>query len=145
MTITTTVSSQTPTGSETTLRKRGCLFFVGRGLKWFGIVLVTLIVLGVAYQTIATEQDKRAYSPLGQFYTVNGHPMHMICMGEGTPTVILQAGAAAESGWWYWVQSQLTEHTRVCAYDRAGLGWSEPASGSRDPLTVAALTVSWAR
>jgi pimeloyl-ACP methyl ester carboxylesterase len=64
--------------------------------------------------------------------------MHMICMGEGTPTVILQAGATAESLWWYWVQSQLAEHTRVCAYDRAGLGWSEPASSSRDPLPIVA-------
>ena len=122
--------------SETPARKRGCLFYVKRLLKWFGIVLVMLVLLGVAYQTVATEIDKRTYSPRGQLYTVNGHQMHMVCMGEGSPTVILQAGGGAESLWWYWVQNQLAEHTRVCAYDRAGLGWSEVASTPRDPVTI---------
>ena len=116
--------------------KRGCLFTIGRALKWFGIVLVVLVLLGVAYQTIATEQDKRTYAPRGQLYAVNGHQMHMICMGEGSPAVILQAGGYAESLWWYRIQNQLATHTQVCAYDRAGLGWSEPAAGPRDAITI---------
>jgi hypothetical protein len=81
----------------------------------FGIVLVTLVLLGVAYQTIAIELDKRNYAPRGQLYTVNGHQMHMVCMGEGSPAVVLQAGGLADSLWWYRVQNQLAEHTRVCA------------------------------
>ena len=121
---------------QSTSRRRGCLFYVGRGLKWIGIALVVLVLLGIGYQTIATEADKRNYAPRGQLYTVNGHQMHMICMGEGSPAVILQAGASAESLWWYRVQNQLAEHTQVCAYDRPGMGWSEPVSGSRDPLTI---------
>jgi len=116
--------------------KRGCLFYVKRGLKWFGIVLVALIILGVAYQTIATELDKGTYAPRGQLYTVNGHQMHMICVGEGNPAVILQAGGLAESLWWYWVQNQLAEHTRVCAFDRPGFGWSEAVDGPRDALAI---------
>ncbi|MBZ0292129.1 MAG: alpha/beta hydrolase [Anaerolineae bacterium] len=124
--------------SRTTQQKRGCLFTVGRVLKWFAIFLVALIVLGIGYQTVATELDKGKYSPRGQFYTVNGHQMHMICMGEGSPAVILEAGATAESLWWYRIQQQLAAHTQVCAYDRAGLGWSEVAEGPRDPLTIAA-------
>jgi pimeloyl-ACP methyl ester carboxylesterase len=110
-----------------------------RALKWFGIILVTLVLLGVAFQTIATEIDRRTYAPRGQLYNVNDHQMHIICTGEssdGSPTVILQAGGAAESLYWYWVQNQLAEHTRVCAYDRAGLGWSEPVSTPRDPVTI---------
>jgi pimeloyl-ACP methyl ester carboxylesterase len=62
--------------------------------------------------------------------------MHMICKGEGTPAVILQVGASAESLWWYRVQNQLAEHTQVCAFDRPGMGWSDPVEGSRDPLTI---------
>ncbi len=116
--------------------RRGCLFYVKRGLKWFGITLVALIVLGVAYQTIATELDKSNYAPRGQLYNVNGSQMHLVCMGEGGPTVILQAGLTAESLWWYWVQNQMAEHTQVCAYDRPGLGWSEPVTGSRDAFTI---------
>ncbi len=114
----------------------GCLFTIRRVLKWFGIVLLLLIVVGLAYQTIASESDKGKYPAPGQLYTVNGHQMHLICMGEGSPAVILQSGATAGSLWWYWVQQQLAEHTQVCAYDRAGLGWSEATSGPRDPLTV---------
>jgi pimeloyl-ACP methyl ester carboxylesterase len=134
--MTSSTFSQTATRAETASRKRGCLFYVTRGLEWFGIALAALVLLGVAYQTIATELDKRNYAPRGQLYTVNGHQMHMICMGEGSPAVILQAGASAESLWWYRVQNQLAEHTQVCAFDRPGMGWSEPVDGSRDALTI---------
>ena len=133
---TVTSASETPVQAQNEKRKRGCLFYIGRGLKWFGIILITLIVLGVAYQTIATELDKRNYSRRGQLYTVNGHQMHMVCMGEGSPTVILQGGASADALWWYRVQTQLAEHTQVCAYDRPGMGWSEPVEGSRDGLAI---------
>lgn len=118
--------------------RQGCLFQVKRGLKWLGIVLIALVVLGVAYQAIATELDRRTYSPRGQLYTVNDHQMHLVCKGEGSPAVILEAGGGAESLWWYRVQNQLAAHTRVCAYDRPGHGWSEPTSEPRDALTIAA-------
>lgn len=120
------------------VQRRGCLSSIGRLMKWFGIVLVALVVLGVAYQTLATEADKGKYAPRGQFYSVNGHQMHLICMGEGSPAVILEGGATAESLWWYWVQQQVAARTQVCAYDRAGLGWSEVAEGPRDPQLIAA-------
>jgi pimeloyl-ACP methyl ester carboxylesterase len=132
-----TTATATQVQPQSTPHRRGCLFHIKHTLKWFGITLVVLILLGVAYQTVATEMNKGKYTPRGQLYTVNGHPMHMVCMGQGSPAVILEGGATAESLWWYWVQQQLADHTRVCAYDRAGLGWSEVANGSRDPLTIA--------
>jgi pimeloyl-ACP methyl ester carboxylesterase len=119
-----------------TSHRRGCLFYVTRALKWFGILLAALIVLGLGFQTIATEIDRRSFSPRGQLYSVNSQQMHMTCAGEGSPTVVLQAGGGADALSWYWVQGQLAQHTRVCAYDRAGLGWSEAASTSRDPITI---------
>ncbi len=117
-------------------RKRGCLFYIRRTLKWFVIVLFGIIVLGVVYQTVATELDKRSYAPRGELYPVNGHQIHITCIGEGSPAVILQAGGVAESLWWYWIQQQAAEHTQVCSYDRPGLGWSQPASGPRDARTI---------
>lgn len=117
-------------------RKRGCLFYVRRMLKWLGIIVVTLVVLGVIYQSVATEQDKGKYAPRGQLYTVNSHQMHMVCAGQGSPAVILEAGGYAESLWWYRVQSQLATHTQVCSYDRPGMGWSEPTTLPRDPVTI---------
>lgn len=133
---TVTSARETPVQAQKVQRKRGCLFQLGRGLKWFGIILVALVLLGVVYQAVAVELDKRNYPPRGQLYTVNGHQMHMICMGEGSPTVILQAGGLDESLGWYRIQHQLAEHTRVCAFDRPGLGWSETVSGPREALTI---------
>ncbi len=114
----------------------GVWFWLKRGLKWLGISLLVLLVIGFAYQTIATEKAKGQYPVRGQLYNVNGHRMNIYCTGEGSPTVILEAGGVANSLWWYRVQAQLAQHNRVCAYDRAGQGWSEPASGSRDALTL---------
>ncbi len=116
--------------------KRGCMFYVRRGLMLFGIILIVLALFGATYQTIATETDKATYPQRGQFYSINGHQMNIYCTGEGNPTVVLEAGGVANSLWWYRVQGQLEKHTRVCAYDRAGQGWSEPAAGSRDALTL---------
>lgn len=119
--------------------KRDFRFQMKRGLKWCGIAFCALALLGVGFQTIATWIDNRTYTPRGQLYTVNGRQMHMVCLGQsntGEPTVILQAGGANESLWWVRVQAQLADQVRVCAYDRAGLGWSEPADTPRDPLTI---------
>jgi pimeloyl-ACP methyl ester carboxylesterase len=52
--------------------------------------------------------------------------LHLYCTGEGTPTVILMAGGGAFSIDWALVQPKVAESTRVCSYDRAGLGWSGP-------------------
>jgi pimeloyl-ACP methyl ester carboxylesterase len=134
--MTTINATQITASAESRSQKRGCLFYVKRGLKWLSIALVALVLLGLGYQTITTEIDRRTYSPRGQLYTVNDHQMHMVCMGEGSPTVILQAGGGADSLWWHWVQNQLAEYTRVCAYDRPGYGWSEPTSEPHDALTI---------
>lgn len=120
------------------LSRRGLLFYVGRGIAWFCAGLVALLLLCVTYQALAMEQDRRSFAPRGQLYTVDNRQMHIVCEGEGSPVVVLEAGGAAESLWWYWVQQQLAQHTRVCAYDRAGHGWSDPAPGSRDPQAIAA-------
>src|ERR1044071_6363816 len=89
---------------ETTTRKRGCLFYIRRGLKWLGIAILLLLILGFTFQTVGVELDKRAYPVRGQLYSVNGHQMNLYCTGEGSPTVILEAGGFANSLWWYRVQ-----------------------------------------
>ncbi len=132
---TTTVSNEIK-AAEPTAHKRGCLFYIKRGLKWLGISLLLLLILGFTYQTIATQVDKSTYPVRGQLYNVNGHQMNIYCTGEGSPTVILEAGGVANSLWWYRVQGELAQHTRVCAYDRAGQGWSEPVDGPRDAITL---------
>lgn len=117
-------------------RKRGCLFYAARGALGIGIALLGLVFAGVIYQSVSTQMTRQNFAPRGKLYSVNGHQMHLVCAGEGSPAVILEAGGGAESSWWYWVQQQLSQHTRVCAYDRAGHGWSEPVSTSRDPDSI---------
>ena len=67
---------------------------------------------------------------------VGGHSLHIDCLGEGSTTVILEAANLGMSAHWIWVQQQLAQTTRVCAYDRAGMGWSERGPEPRDARQV---------
>ncbi len=68
---------------------------------------------------------------------VNGYRMHLYCTGEGSPTIILDAGLGNDSLIWARVQPELSKTTRVCSYDRAGFGWSDPQPGPRDANHIA--------
>jgi len=57
-------------------------------------------------------------------------------MGQGSPTVVLDAGSGAFSAQWVRVQQEVSGITRVCAYDRAGMGWSEMGPDPRDAKQV---------
>lgn len=63
--------------------------------------------------------------------------MHLSCSGEGSPTVILEPGSGSNSLTWFLVQPDLATSTRVCAYDRAGLGWSESGPNPRTGQRIA--------
>jgi pimeloyl-ACP methyl ester carboxylesterase len=63
----------------------------------------------------------------------DGRMLHLVCMGEGSPTVILTAGAGDWSLTWSKVQPAIARSTRACAWDRAGFGFSDPAP---QPQTV---------
>ena len=73
----------------------------------------------------------REPAPPGRFVDVGGHRLHVTCGGSGTPPVLLESGIAASSLSWARVLPQIAAFTRVCAYDRAGLAWSDPASSAR--------------
>jgi pimeloyl-ACP methyl ester carboxylesterase len=61
------------------------------------------------------------------FVNVNGHEMHYVCTGKGSPTVVLDSGSPETTAEWRSVQPAVARLTRVCSYDRAGLGSSAPA------------------
>jgi pimeloyl-ACP methyl ester carboxylesterase len=62
----------------------------------------------------------------GLMVLVGEHRLHLDCAGQGAPTVVMDAGLGGTSLDWVRVQPQLARYTRVCTYDRAGYGWSEP-------------------
>src|SRR6185312_5884574 len=55
----------------------------------------------------------------------DGRVIHMVCMGQGSPTVILTAGWGGWAISWNKVQPAVARKTRVCAWDRAGFGMSQ--------------------
>ena len=73
----------------------------------------------------------REVPPPGEFIGGCGHRLHVVCHGEGSPAVVLESGVAASSLSWARVQPGIAAFARTCAYDRAGLGWSDPASSPR--------------
>jgi pimeloyl-ACP methyl ester carboxylesterase len=107
-----------------------------KALRIISILLLVILILSLVTLTagaIAKSNLAKQYPAPGQLVDVGGYKMHIHCTGQGSPTVILAAGTADFSTTWAYVQPEVAKLTRVCAYDRAGLGWSEP---SPLPLTV---------
>jgi pimeloyl-ACP methyl ester carboxylesterase len=94
-----------------------------------GTVVLALLLIGVLYQRIGAQRSQRA--PIGTLIDVGGHRLHVNCAGAGSPVVLFEAGIAASSLSWALVQPAIARFTRVCAYDRAGLAWSDPPSSPR--------------
>ena len=99
----------------------------------------SLVVAGwVASALLAQQSDLP--SPPGQLIDIGGRKLHALCSGQGSPTVVLEAGASAFAIDWTLVQSEIARTTRVCSYDRAGMGWSDPpGQGERSSEDLHAL------
>lgn len=128
--------SRRPAGTSS--RGKRLLSRIGRGLLWIAIALIALVAVGITYELIMSAGDAQRYPPPGQMVDAGGHRLHINCVGEGSPTVILEAGSSDTSLNWEPIQAPLAQTTRVCAYDRAGLGWSEAGPLPRSPQQIAA-------
>ena len=118
------------TTSRTIMRR------IWRLLLGLVVALLALAVAGAIYQSIATERAERAYPPPGEMVDVGGYSLHINCVGQGSPTVLLDAGSGGFSAQWVRVQQEVSGTTRVCAYDRAGMGWSEMGPDPRDAKRI---------
>ena len=89
------------------------------GLLWAIVVLVTS-------QAAGQEKPSMAEMP-GQLVDIGGHRLHIHCAGSegGGPTVVFESGGGGSAKDWTKVREALGPGVRSCAYDRAGLGWSE--------------------
>jgi pimeloyl-ACP methyl ester carboxylesterase len=115
--------------------------FWGCALRLGGIALAVLVVLVAALslnQRLALRRFRQRTPPPGRLVDVGGRHMHLRCTGSGAPTVVIDAGNGCFSLEWAPVQDQLAEVTRVCTYDRAGYGWSDPAPSPRDGAAAVA-------
>jgi pimeloyl-ACP methyl ester carboxylesterase len=91
------------------------------------------LVAGLIYESIASRRVLAASPAPGRLVDLGGWRLHLHCQGEGRPTVLIEAGAGGWSAEWLPVTRRLaaTAAVRACAYDRAGLGWSDAAPGPR--------------
>ena len=87
------------------------------------------VVLARSQLEPATAEDQRIlpYVEPGQRVDIGGRHINMHCAGSGSPTVVLMAGLFSWSLVWYKTQPVIAQKTRVCAFDRAAYGFSEPA------------------
>ena len=111
---------------------------ITEGIVLSVILLVTATIAGSSsFNAIALHRFWSSHPPVGQFVQVNGHRMHIHCTGSGSPTIILDAGLGNDSTTWEETQPVLSKITRVCSYDRAGFGWSDPQPMPRDADHIA--------
>jgi pimeloyl-ACP methyl ester carboxylesterase len=98
---------------------------------------ILLAVAGWVYQTTSSARDRHAQPMPGELVDVGGYKMHIDCTGRGTPVVILDAGLGDTYLSWNKVQPLIARFTRVCSYDRAGLGYSGATPHARIGKVIA--------
>jgi len=103
-----------------------------------GILILIIVITTMTFLvgTFAKSILARENPPPGRMVDVDELKMHIHCTGEGSPTVILEAGLDDFSIFWSQVQPEIAQSVRVCSYDRAGLGWSEPSPNPRTSETM---------
>ncbi|XP_070533289.1 uncharacterized protein [Ptychodera flava] len=93
-----------------------------------GKYVVLIMVLPAFLNQASLYKEAEVLRPPGKLYDIGGQKLYMNCVGKGDPTVIMDAPTGMTSDVWILVQEQLARLTKVCVYDRAGLGFSEAPS-----------------
>ncbi|HLV85744.1 MAG TPA: alpha/beta fold hydrolase [Candidatus Sulfotelmatobacter sp.] len=115
-------------------------------LRRFGLVLVGCVVLlalaGFIYENIAETRDVRFNPMPGTRVNISGAGqsplyLHIYCIGDGVPTVILDSGLGDSYVSWHKVQPEIAKFVRVCSYDRAGIGFSDSSPRPRTSRVIA--------
>jgi len=111
--------------------------WIRRSFKWLAFVLLLVAAMGFTFEEIGRWQDRQHRFRIGRAVDVGGRSLNIDCSGEGSPTVVLESGGGGYGGYqWRVVQEGIAKFTRVCWYDRAGEGWSDPAPSARTSSSV---------
>jgi thioesterase domain-containing protein len=101
-------------------------------------VVLALVSVGAGVLGVTSGAVDQEHPAPGQTYSVGDHRLHIDCRGAGGPTVVLFNGLGELSASWARITGQVGDTTRVCAYDRAGQGWSDDVDEPQDGVTAAA-------
>jgi pimeloyl-ACP methyl ester carboxylesterase len=116
---------------------RGRRLRPGRRLLAGAALLVLALAAGAwTAGAVARSDLSSRYPAPGRLVDVGGYRLHIQCRGQGGPAVVLEAGLDDFSIFWSRVQPGVAKFSRVCAYDRAGTGWSEASPYPRTGETM---------
>jgi pimeloyl-ACP methyl ester carboxylesterase len=111
-----------------------------RGIEQIALCLAILPILALTASNAFNAYKVWSFHPKeppGNMYLVDGQRMHIDCTGDGSPTLVLESGWGSAWEVWGRIQPDLSKIARVCSYDRAGYGYSEPRSAPRDADHIA--------
>jgi pimeloyl-ACP methyl ester carboxylesterase len=117
--------------------KRGCFARIIHFILWLVLIVALLLGAGYLYQRQITAADFKQFPAPGQRVDIGGYLLHINCTGEGSPTIIVDAGNGDFSLGWSGIQPEVAKSTRICTYDRAGYGWSDPSPKPRTAKVMA--------
>jgi len=101
------------------------------------VVLAAIVAFSGAYNLLVSAVLQHRYPPPGNIYSINGYAMHLYCTGSNAPTVVVEEGLGDDFITWQRVQPEVAGFTRICSYDRAGLGWSDDRPEPHDAKHIA--------
>ncbi len=105
---------------------------------WFFSPATALLLAGVLYQILGSRRDRRLYTELGRWVTVDrGCDLFLFELGAGRPTVVFESGIGATHLNWRYVQEAIAKFAGTVSYDRSGLGWSSRCRSARTPANIA--------
>lgn len=103
-----------------------------RALLYPALLVLLVIAVGGGVGTVMAATSSNPAPASGHTYLANGHRLFLNCVGSGAPTVVLFNGLGERTPSWAWVQANVSSKTRVCAFDRAGEGWSGGKASGQD-------------
>jgi pimeloyl-ACP methyl ester carboxylesterase len=118
-------------------RARQALTGAGRWLVTTVLLLLAATSVGAMVGQVTTGSFADTHPAPGATRSVGDHALHLDCRGQGSPTVVLFSGLGEFSASWARDSDGLSPTTRVCAYDRAGQGWSDDVEHPQDGVTAA--------
>jgi pimeloyl-ACP methyl ester carboxylesterase len=109
-----------------------------RMLLGLGCFIAIALVGGAVFEAFTRQQVAKKYPAIGKLIDIGDRKIQLDCRGSGSPTVVLESGLDnLGSLSWVRVHDEIAQTTRVCAYSRAGIMWSDPAPGDFDPIRTA--------
>jgi pimeloyl-ACP methyl ester carboxylesterase len=98
--------------------------------------LTLLAWVNAVYVRHATTRAMAAHPAPGVLIDVGGRRLHLLCRGEGAPTVVFEASGFGSHTIYGAAFDGAASHGRACAYDRAGMGYSDPNPNGMDAKTL---------